>query len=68
MGKIISEPLKLNTTLSDKEILEVAIKYGTLDVDGIIDWIKAEDGRGGRLAGYDGIENEQDNYFIYRTN
>lgn len=52
----------------DKEFSEVAIKYGALDVDGIIDWIKDEDGRGGCLTGYDGIENEQDNYFIYRTN
>ena len=33
----------------------------------VIDYIKEEDGRG-ILASYDGVENEEGEYYIYRTN
>ena len=38
-----------------------------LDYDEIIDWIADIDGRG-CLAGYDGVENEWCDYYIYRVN
>ena len=38
-----------------------------LDYDEIIDWIADTDGRG-CLAGYDGVENEWCDYYIYRVN
>ena len=42
-------------------------RYDLLDIDAIIDYIKEQDGRG-ILAGYDGVENEEEEYFIYRIN
>lgn len=49
------------------ELRDVVSRYDLLDVDAIIDYIKEQDGRG-ILAGYDGIENEEGEYFIYRIN
>ena len=49
------------------ELRDVVSRYDLLDIDAIIDYIKEQDGRG-ILAGYDGIENEEGEYFIYRIN
>lgn len=38
------------------------------DVDHFVDDAIAADGRGHFLSGYDGDENEQDGFYIYRTN
>lgn len=46
---------------------DVVSRYNLLDVDAIIDYIKEQDGRE-ILAVYDGIENEEGEYFIYRIN
>lgn len=42
-------------------------KYNLLDIDKVIEYIKEEDGRG-ILASWDGVENEEGEYFIYRLN
>ena len=49
------------------ELRDVVSRYNLLDVDAIIDYIKEQEGRE-ILAGYDGIENEEGEYFIYRIN
>lgn len=49
------------------ELRDVVSRYNLLDVDAIIDYIKEQDGRE-ILASYDGIENEEGEYFIYRIN
>jgi hypothetical protein len=49
-----------------KDLSKVVKDYNLLDEDKVIDYILEEDGRGGSLAHYDGIENEQDGYFIYQ--
>ena len=49
------------------ELRDVVSRYDLLDIDAIIDYIKEQDGRG-ILAGYDGVENEEEEYFIYRIN
>jgi hypothetical protein len=41
---------------------------GYIDQDEVIDLIKSYDGRGVALASYDGNENKEGDYFIYRTN
>ena len=46
---------------------DVISRYNLLDTDAVVDYIKEQDGRG-ILAGYDGIENEEGEYFIYRIN
>lgn len=46
---------------------DVVSRYDLLDVDAVIDYIKEQDGRG-ILASYDGKENEEGEYFIYRIN
>ena len=46
---------------------DVVSRYNLLDMDAVIDYIKEEDGRG-ILASYDGVENEEGEYFIYRIN
>ena len=47
-------------------LTDVVNKYNLLDIEKVIDYIKDTDGRG-VLAGYDGVENEEGEYFIYRT-
>lgn len=37
-----------------------------IDMDGLVDYIIEEDGRGSNLAGWDGVENEQDDFYIYK--
>lgn len=37
-----------------------------IDMDGLVDYIIEEDGRGGNLAGWDGNEIEQDDFYIYK--
>ena len=46
---------------------DVVSRYNLLDMDAVIDYIKEQDGRG-IMAGYDGVENEEGEYFIYRMN
>lgn len=48
-------------------LTEVIMNNNLLDMDAVIDYIKDEDGRG-ILASYDSIENEEGEYYIYRTN
>lgn len=38
------------------------------NIDGFVDDAISTDGRGHFLSGYDGEENEQDGFYIYRTN
>ena len=44
------------------------VKAIITDMDEFVSDAISADGRGHFLAGYDGEENEQDEYFIYRTN
>lgn len=37
-----------------------------IDMDGLVDYIIDTDGRGCELAGWDGVENEQDDFYIYK--
>lgn len=37
-----------------------------IDMDGLVDYIIEEDGRGSNLAGWDGVEIEQDDFYIYK--
>ena len=46
---------------------DVVSRYNLLDMDAVVDYIKEQDGRG-IMAGYDGVENEEGEYFIYRIN
>ena len=46
---------------------DVISRYNLLDMDAVIDYIKEQDGRE-ILASYDGVENEEGEYFIYRIN
>ena len=38
----------------------------TVDIDGLSEWIIDTDGRGNSLARWDGVENEYEEYFIYK--
>ena len=49
------------------QLTDVVSRYNLLDMDAVIDYIKEQDGRG-IMAGYDGVENEEGEYFIYRMN
>lgn len=49
------------------ELRDAVSRYDLLDTDAIIDYIKEQDGRE-NLASYDGVENEEGGYFIYRIN
>ena len=49
------------------QLADVVSRYNLLDMDAIVDYIKEQDGRG-IMAGYDGVENEEGEYFIYRIN
>ena len=51
----------------EEMLTETIMKNNLLDMDAVIDYIKEEDGRG-ILASYDGVENEEGEYYIYRTN
>ena len=51
----------------EEMLTEVVMNNNLLDIDAVIDYIKEEDGRG-IIANYDGIENEEGEYYIYRTN
>ena len=37
-----------------------------IDMDGLVDYIIEEDGKGCELAGWDFVENEQDDFYIYK--
>ena len=56
-----------NFDFGEKMLTEVIMNNNLLDMDAVIDYIKEIDGRG-ILASYDGIENEEGEYYIYRTN
>lgn len=49
------------------QLADVVSRYNLLDMDAVINYIKEQDGRG-IMAGYDGVENEEGEYFIYRIN
>ena len=49
------------------QLADVVSRYNLLDMDAVIDYIKETDGRG-IIASYDGIENEEGEYYIYRIN
>ena len=49
------------------QLADVVSRYNLLDVDAVVDYIKEQDGRC-ILASYDGRENEEGEYFIYRLN
>lgn len=46
-------------------LTEAIMNNNLLDMDAVIDYIEEEDGRG-NLANYDGVENEEGEYYIYR--
>lgn len=52
----------------EDQLSEVVNRYNLVDWDAVIEETKELDGRGPMLAGYDGIELEWDDYYIYRTN
>jgi hypothetical protein len=52
----------------EEQLSEVVNKYNLVDWDAVIEETKELDGRGPMLAGYDGIEIDYDDYYIYRTN
>ena len=47
------------------QLTDVVSRYNLLDMDAVIDYIKGQDGRG-IMASYDGVENEEGEYYIYR--
>lgn len=52
----------------EKEFSEVVNRHNLVDWDAVIEETKELDGRGPMLAGYDGVEIDWDDYYIYRTN
>ena len=52
----------------EEELSEVVKRNNLVDWDAVIEETKELDGRGPMLAGYDGIEIDWDDYYIYRTN
>lgn len=52
----------------EEELSEVVNRNNLVDWDAVIEETKESDGRGPMLAGYDGIEIDYDDYYIYRTN
>ena len=49
------------------ELNHVINDYNLIDIDEVINYIRNTDGRN-ILASYDGVENEEEEYFIYRIN
>ena len=49
----------------EEMLTQVIMNNNLLDIDAVIDYIKEEDGRG-IIANYDGVENEEGEYYIYR--
>ena len=47
------------------QLTDVVSRYNLLDMDAVIDYIKGQYGRG-IMASYDGVENEEGEYYIYR--
>jgi len=52
----------------EEQLSEVVKQHNLVDWDAVIEETKELDGRGPMLAGYDGIEIDWDDYYIYRTN
>ena len=52
----------------EEELNKVVERNNLIDWDAVIEEIERLDGRGPTLAGYDGIEIDYDDYYIYRTN
>lgn len=52
----------------EEELSRVVNQNNLVDWDAVIEETKELDGRGPMLAGYDGIEIDWDDYYIYRTN
>ena len=59
------EEFKFN--FGGKMLTEVIMNNNLLDMDAVVDYIKETDGRD-IIASYDGIENEEGEYYIYRNN
>ena len=59
------EEFKFN--FGEETLTEVIMSDNLLDMDAVVDYIKETDGRG-IIASYDGVENEEGEYYIYRTN
>ena len=59
------EEFKFN--FGEKMLTEVIMNHNLLDMDSVVDYIKEIDGTD-ILASYDGVENEEGEYYIYRTN
>ena len=57
------EEFKFN--FGEEMLTEVIMNNNLLDMNAVIDYIKEEDGRG-IIANYDGVENEEGEYYIYR--
>ena len=51
----------------EEMLTEVIMNNNLLDMDAVVDYIKETDGRG-IIASYDGVEHEEGEYYIYRTN
>ena len=51
----------------EEMLTEVIMNNNLLNMDAVVDYIKETDGRG-IIASYDGVENEEGEYYIYRTN
>lgn len=49
----------------EEMLTEVIMNNNLLDMDAVIDYIKETDGRG-IIANYDGVENEEGEYYIYK--
>lgn len=54
-------------SFGDEDLSKVVVEKNLVDFDEVIDEVKSWDGRG-CLATYDGVENEEGDFFIYRTN
>lgn len=52
----------------EEQLSDVVKQHNLVDWDAVIEETKELDGRGPMLAGYDGIEIDWDDYYIYRTN
>lgn len=52
----------------ESELSDAVKDHNLIDLDEVIDELQKWDGRGPTLAGWDGNENEEGDFFIYRTN
>ena len=55
------------SNFGDDDFRRVVKDNNLVDIDAVIDEVQTWDGRGPSLAGYDGVENESGDFFIYRV-